>query len=159
MAPIPKRAGQRHGHRSKAERDRANPSRAAGASRVPVPPTNGKWHPVAKRWYQSLRDSGQAVFYEPSDWATAYLVAESISRELSPQPVLTKDGVVMVSMPPKAAAVTAWMKGMSALMVTEGDRRRVRVELDRRTGNEDQAAAEVSVLDDYRRRLGPPEPE
>jgi hypothetical protein len=107
---------------------------------------------VAARWFRSLAGSGQAQFYEASDWAAAVVLAESMSRELNPQPVVTKDGdVTMVSMAPKAASVAAWLKGMSALLATEGDRRRAAIELERTATEE--ANGDVSWLDDARLRL------
>jgi hypothetical protein len=126
---------------------------AAGADEVEVPPANSKWHPVAKRWFESLAGSGQSVFYEPSDWATAYVVAESMSRELKPQLVgHTDDGKpIMAAMPPKGASLTAWLRAMTVLMATEGDRRRLRLELQR--GTPEEAEPDVSELAEYRRRL------
>ena len=53
-------------------------------------------HPAARRWFESLAESGQSAFYEPSDWATAYVLAETMSRELRPRVVgVTKDGDVI----------------------------------------------------------------
>lgn len=120
-----------------------------------VPPADEGWELAAKRWYESLAGSGQAAFYQASDWATAWLLAESISRELAPQPIVVGKGesaeVEMYRMPPKGASLAAWLKGMTALMVTEGDRRRARLELEAPTSGEE--VADVSELADYRRRL------
>jgi hypothetical protein len=120
-----------------------------------VPDGDSDWHPVALRWFESLAGSGQSVFYEPSDWATAYLIAESMSVELKPQPVVDKEtgNVEWVRFPPKGASLAAWLKAMSSLMVTEGDRRRARLELERPTPDgEEGGDADVSWLDDARRR-------
>lgn len=148
--PPPKRSDQRR----RANKPVVPVEIAEGASVVKPPPVNGKWHPVAKRWFQSLRESGQAKFYEPSDWATAYLIAEAMSRELQPQPVGTTDDgkVLMASLPPKGASLSAWLRAMTSLMVTEGDRRRLRLEL-QRPDEGDEEATSVSELDEYRRRL------
>lgn len=125
---------------------------AAGGRKVPVPRGDPKWHPAAKRLYRSLADSGQRTLYEPSDFATAWLLAEAVSRELSPQPVMDKDGnVTMLTLPPKAAAVTAWLKALAALLATEGARRLARLELERPA--EDIEPGDVSWIDDARRRL------
>lgn len=111
---------------------------------------------MAKQWFESLARSGQSAFYEPADWATAVVVAESMSRELKPQPVVVAGGEVrMVELPPKAASVAAWLKGMTALLATEGDRRRALMELQRpKPGGED--GVDVSWIDDARRRLREP---
>lgn len=116
---------------------------------------NSKWHPVAKRWFESLGNSGQSVFYEESDWATAYLIAESISRELGLQVVgVTKEGApIKAHVPPKGASLSAWLKAMTGLMVTEGDRRRAAVELTTSKPSGSEGAADVYDLDVYRERI------
>jgi hypothetical protein len=146
-----------------AERRRANEPAlgaatvAEGATEVPVPEADPEWHQVARMWFESLAGSGQSVFYEPSDWATAYLIAEAISRELGSQPVVVGSGkdatVEMHKLPPKGASLAAWLKAMTSLMVTEGDRRRLRLELERPTVAEDEGGASVSELDLYRQRI------
>jgi hypothetical protein len=60
------------------------------------------------------------------------------------------DDVRMVELPPKAASVAAWLKGMTALLVTEGDRRRAQLELQRPEAQE--AEGNVSWIEDARRR-------
>lgn len=112
--------------------------RAPGSTKRGRPPCNPKWHTVARRFYMSLDESGQSRFYEPSDWALAYIVAESISRELKPHPLIdgagrplldAKGKPIMVERPPKGAALAAWLKAMSELLVSEGSRRRLQIEL------------------------------
>ncbi len=107
-------------HRSKAEVASVTKVETAGVVEAPKP--NSKRHPVAKRCFTSLGESGHAVFYEPADWATAYGVAESMSREFKPQPIAVGSGenarVEMLHMPPKAAAVAAWLKAATALLAT-----------------------------------------
>lgn len=149
--PVPKRSSQRRRRNTPAA---GEPTTAEGAAEVEQPKANSQWHPVAKRWFDSLAASGQSRFYEPSDWAAAYLLAESMSRELKPQPLIDADGKMhRVSMPPKAASVAAWLKGMTALLVTEGDRRRAALELDRSKPAGEEGGADVTHLDDIRRRL------
>ncbi|MBQ1164022.1 hypothetical protein KBZ21_39135, partial [Streptomyces sp. A73] len=48
-----------------------------------LPEPDELWHPIARDWYLSLRASGQAVFYQPSDWAMARYAAELMSRGLN----------------------------------------------------------------------------
>lgn len=126
--PVPKRSTQRRRRNSPAG---GQVTTAPAAPAVTPPKANSKWHPAAKRWFSSLAESGQSQFYEPSDWSTAYLIAESISRELKPRPVTIGESTVMTHVPPKGAAMTAWLRAMSSLLVTEGDRRRVSLELQR----------------------------
>lgn len=115
-----------------------------------------EWHPVAEGWYLALARSGQAIFYEPSDWATAYLVAGQISLALEPRPVqIGVDGEgapifrTMV-MPMPGATLNAILKAGSSLMTTEGDRRRLRMELERKKAAD--AAIEGNVVDIHKNR-------
>lgn len=152
--PVPKRSNQRHGHRSQADRDAID--HAPAAAKVRVPAADRKWHPVARRWYQSLTKSGQSAFYEPSDWATAFLIAESISRDLNPQFVGINERTgepVIQSIPMKGASLAAYLRAMTALLVTEGDRRRAKVELERGAAVDEDEDAAVTALDEWRDRL------
>jgi hypothetical protein len=114
---------------------------------VEIPEADPSWHATARHWYDSLQRSGQAVFYEPSDWATALVLAETLSRELNPQFVAYVDKesgetiAEWVTMPIKGSSLTAILKGMTALMVTEGDRRRLSIELERKRATDEATAA------------------
>lgn len=127
--PVPKRSDQRLGHGS----PRPTADKVPAAPKVIIPKAAETWHPIASAWYESLAQSGQSRFYEPSDWATAFLIAESISRDLNPQFVgITLQGdMEYESIPLKGASLNAYLKAMSSLMVTEGDRRRLNIELQR----------------------------
>jgi hypothetical protein len=120
---------------------------------VPVPIE--KWHPIAKNWYVSLAESGQSAFYESSDWATAFLIAESISRDLSPQVVgVTPGGKIMRDViPMKGASLSAYLKAMGDLLVTEGSRRRASVELQRGSQVDPDADRARATVTDIRSRL------
>lgn len=100
---------------------------------VECPPADENWHSIAKMLYTSLQDSGQSMFYEPSDWAAAYLVCESISRDLDEQVVgVTETGqTVKDFIPMKGASLGAYTKILGELGVTEGSRRRLSIELTR----------------------------
>lgn len=127
--PPPKRSDQRRRKNAPAA---GEPQKADGADAVAIPPADEKWHPLARQWYESLAASGQSRFYEPSDWATAVVVAESMSRELLPQGLVYQGQVISYElMTVKPGALGAWLKAMSTLMVTEGDRRRLALELQR----------------------------
>lgn len=152
--PPPKRSSQRRRQNKPAG---GEIDRAPGAAEVPVPKANSKWHPVAKRWFESLAASGQSVFYEPSDWATAELIAESMSRDLKPQVVGVNEDTgepVMAVIPLKGASLAGYLKAFAALLVTEGDRRRARIELERPKSGASEGAANVSWLNEARRSAG-----
>lgn len=136
--PVPKRSS---------ERRRRNKPEGAEITTVPVaeqqvkcPLADESWHQIARDWYDSLAVSGQAVFYEPSDWATARYVAEAMSRSL----LASRFSAQMF------AAVSA---AMTELLTTEGARRRARLEIARGKPG-DEKPADVTALDDYRALLG-----
>jgi hypothetical protein len=148
--PVPKRSNQRR----RVNKD-SEPQTAPAGEAPSVPEPIESWHPIAKGWYESLAVSGQSAFYEASDWATAVLVAESISRELKPQVVGVMEETgepVFAVVPMKGAALSAYLKAMSSLLVTEGDRRRAQLEL-QRGGEKPDSSADVPNIDDYRSRL------
>lgn len=148
--PVPKRDSQRR-RRNKPE---TPTEQVAGAEQVDRPAPGEGWHPIARALWNSLGASGQATFYEPTDWSAAYLLCESMSRELHPQPVVVGDEVRMLELPPKAASLAAWRQMMAALLVAEGDRRRVRVELTRPAAQTQGGGAggDLAWLDAARRR-------
>lgn len=117
---------------------------------VEIPAADENWHPVARMWYDGLTRSGQATFFEPSDWATAYVLAESLSRDLSEQAiVIGKKGddqeIEWVKQPLKGASLAAFLKGATALLATEGDRRRVSVMLEGRKPGPEGGGEVVSI--------------
>jgi len=104
------------------------------AGEVEVPAVDPSWHPLARHFYESLAKSGQAIWLEPSDWAVAAVLAESLSRDLNPQPIGINEETgkpVMATVPLKGSSLSSYLKAFSALLVTEGDRRRLRIELER----------------------------
>lgn len=127
--PPPKRSSQRR-RANKVEVDRAS---SDGVRRGPD--LVGDHSDEALRWYEALRRSGQSQWFEPSDWAAAELV------------VLAIDEFVRK---PSAFMFGQLMSAQSPLLVTEGDRRRLRVELERGDAEE---TADVVDADVWRRRL------
>lgn len=104
---------------------------------VEIPAPDDSWHPIAHRLYISLTESVVARLYEPSDWMTAYALCEDYSRELKPRKVqVGVDGAgepILVEMecPMPGAKLNALLKGLSGLIATEGDRRRLQIEVKR----------------------------
>ena len=155
--PVGKKADAKAGHRTKAELgaiekvdlDELDDELLAAAASGPIP-ADEHWHDIAKWWYESLARSGQSIYYQPSDWATAYLLAESMSRDLKPQFVgLDEEGEPKFAVIPlKGASLAAYLKGFTVLMVTEGDRRRMNLELERSSlkGQERGVAADDGVV-------------
>ena len=119
------------------------------AGEVEVPAADPKWHPIAIQFYESLQKSGQAIWLEPSDWSVAYILAESLSRDLKPQFVGMSEETgepILMTIPLKGSSLSSYLKAFSALLVTEGDRRRLRIELERQK-RIDEAAGDGNVVD------------
>jgi hypothetical protein len=130
------------GHRSKDEKDSITKAPSAPPAELPdLPEPDPNWHEIATDWYLSLRESGQAQFYQPSDWAVARYAAELMSRGLSSD------------RPPNGQYVAALNSVMTSLLTTEGDRRRARIELERKKPAQ-QAPASVTAIADYRASIG-----
>lgn len=136
--PPPKREDQRR--RRNKNPDGLATVTAAGGKRPQLPRVSPGWHPLMKDWFRSLKESGQSQFYEASDWQTARLLAEIMSQELnSGEPV-------------KAAMLGEFNRAAASLMTTEGERRRLRVELQAPQAQEDGGKV-VSIMDRYREKL------
>ena len=120
--PIPKRSDQRR-------RTNKTPGlqKASAGSPPRIPAASKNWHPTAKRWWDSLKTSGQSQFYEQSDWAQAFFAAEIMSG-------------IMRAEKPSAPMVAQFLSMSQELLVTEGARRRARLELMR------EEPAEAPVL-------------
>ncbi|MGW6404511.1 phage terminase small subunit [Streptomyces sp. NPDC055134] len=104
-----------------------------------APNADRSWHPIAKRLWDSLKESGQADFYQASDWARAYSLCENLSY-------YKKSGKRSGQM------LQTIYSAFERLLVAQGDRRRVRIELHEPEPEEQSAA--VLVIVDYKMALG-----
>jgi len=118
--PIPKRSEERV-RRNKTGEDGLATETIGMTGAVEVPKLNlGKLtHPLLKDLWDSLPDSGQTKFWEPSDWQYARITFFALNEML----MADRDMPAM-----KLSAVDAMM---SKLLLTEGDRRRVKIEVQR----------------------------
>lgn len=96
-------------------------------------------HPLVVDIYDGLKESAQRRFFEPSDWQHARLTMYVLND------MLVTDGIGAM----KLQAINGML---SDLLVTEGDRRRVRMEIDRKPST--QTASVTSIADHYRQQLG-----
>lgn len=136
-----------------------------------------EWHRIAQSFWTALEDSGQSAFYAESDWVSAYLLCEVLTRELNPQfigwknlPTVyaenSKGEMVVVQeggttplagkIPIKGASLNAIRAQMAVLLVNEGDRRRLSVELSAAGGEpagpSDGEKAVSSIMDKIAQR-------
>lgn len=130
--PIPKRSDERI-RRNKVE----------GLEKVPVigavnqPPLDmPDAHPVTVELYNSLSDSAQSRFYEPSDWIFAKFAMHFVDT-------------VLKQNRPSAQLLASVQTMLADLLVSEGSRRRVRLEIERSESGGDV----LDVADLFRARL------
>lgn len=138
--PMPaKRTTERHGHRTAAEQAATDTS-AAGSGPVTWPAVPKAWHPAARDWFRSLRHSGQAVFFEPSDVEAARILGWALTE------------IMNASKFSPTAFGEVW-GAMGDLLTTEGARRKARIELQKPEAADQGPSAGVSHLADARARM------
>ncbi len=94
-------------------------------------------HPIIRDLYLSMKDSAQARFYEPSDWHYARLTLHFAD-------------LLLKSSRPSGQLLSTVQSMLTDLLLTEGARRRVRLEIERSS----QSGGEVlEVADLFRQRL------
>lgn len=107
--------------------------------KVTIPHADSEWHPIARKVWDGLKTSGQADFFQNSDWAFAYSLMDDLSHYKKSG---KRSGQMLQSI----------LSAMERLLVTEADRRRARIELS--APEEEQEAAAVLAIADYRKDLG-----
>jgi len=110
---------------------------------VSVPPLNLPYepHPMVVDFYESLAQSAFAIYYEPSDWEYARVACHILQTIVSTRR-------------PSAEMYKALQSAMSNLLVTEGDRRRMRIEIARDAQKSNKEDAQVAqIIDMYRKRM------
>lgn len=96
-------------------------------------------HPIVRDMYESLRNSAQSKYYEPSDWQYARLTLHFVNK-------------LVRSKTPSAMMLATANTMLTSLLMTEGDRRRVRMEIERQQAPADEKVATVADL--FKERLG-----
>lgn len=126
-----KRSDQRLGHASKASMEAVDkPPNSPGEILGPEAPD---WlDGFAREWYDSLRVSGQAIYYTESDWTSAVVIAV---------------GVMNFIRRPTATMLAAVLDGFHDMGATEASRRKMNIELGSAAGlidpDEDAGATEA----------------
>lgn len=141
--PVPKRSEART-RRNKPENE-GSVSLSKGIARGGRPPAaKAHWEKAVKDWYNALKKSGMADYYEQSDWAMAVIIAEEL------------DAYYKFAAAPggkrSAMMLQAIFSAMDSLGVTEGERRRMRIELEK--PKEEETPAELIAIDGYKSMLG-----
>ena len=126
-----------------------------------------EWPESLQRIWNSMAKSGQSDFYQESDWAYAHFVFEEMAAYRAKAPMRKKNettGKWEDVVDPETGEVQfyphhkmsgqmfqAIMSALTSLMLTEGDRRRARIELESKPEESD---AEVLAIADYQAVLG-----
>lgn len=95
-------------------------------------------HPLVQEMYDSLLESGQAKYYEPSDWQFARFTMIFINKLLR-------------TSQPSAVMLQTVNSMLADLLFTEGQRRRVRMEVERNDSTE--GGKVLDVADIFRERF------
>ncbi|GAB3475335.1 hypothetical protein FB471_4487 [Amycolatopsis cihanbeyliensis] len=131
--PVPKRSDQR----VRRNRDEAPVETVTAIGDVEVPPLGlDDPHPLISDFYASLAESAQARFYEPSDWQFARFTLHFADQ-------------LVKSRRPSSQMLAAVNSALTDLLVSEGARRRVRLEVER-----EQAKGElIDIAAMFRERM------
>lgn len=130
------------------------------------PAPDPEWGKVAKMAYKALLTSGMADFYQDSDWATAWIVLSELDVYRTKGPIMVKDDVTgkMVQATdadgnpmtypthrPSGQMFQAIMAALATLGMTEGERRRMKIELSEPVP--DGPSASVTAIAAYQKEL------
>jgi len=106
---------------------------------VVKPAARPEWEPFVREFYDSIGESGEADFYQNSDWHYARIVCDQLHAHYQSG---MRSGQMFQSI----------MAAMTSLLVTEGERRRVKIELTEPKPTGPTAA--VTAISDAKSRLG-----
>lgn len=136
--PVPKRSDQR---RRRNKPDGVQTVRATAGAEITWPEAPADWPALITELYESLPVSGQAQFYEQSDVALARVALDGLATTVNSGKI-------------NGQLWSAAMSALGNLGVTEGDRRRMRIELERAAGEDQAELAAVADFEAYQRKLG-----
>jgi hypothetical protein len=103
----------------------------------------GETHPLVVEMYEAMKQSASIKYFEPTDWAFARLTLYTLNQELI--------AAAHNGKPVGAMKLTAINQMLSALLLTEGDRRRARLEIERAPA--ESSGKVLDVTDMLRQRL------
>ncbi|WP_458574190.1 phage terminase small subunit [Mycobacteroides abscessus] len=147
--PIPKREDQRV--RRNATEIPTDKVKALG--KVPVPDLGiENPHPFVVEFYESIRQSAQSNYYEPSDWQFARLTMYALNEELNA--VYQSGDNKGKKKPLGVMKLQVINQMMSTLLLTEGDRRRVRMEIERNAAPTAEGGKVLTMADHFKQALG-----
>lgn len=130
--PIPKRSTE--GHRITQARKFEHGVEPVNviADKVEPPEPDPGWHPIAAKLWESVKKSTFTRYYEPSDWIVLYSACDDLSNYKKQER----------RSPTMLAAVNTML---TSLLLTEGDRRRVQIEINRIDESEAESAGVTAL--------------
>lgn len=130
--PIPKRSTE--GHRITQARKFEHGVEPVNviAEKVEPPEPDPNWHPIAAKLWESVKQSTFTRYYEPSDWIVLYSACDDLSNYKKQER----------RSPTMLAAVNTML---TSLLLTEGDRRRVQIEINRIDESEAESAGVTAL--------------
>lgn len=130
--PIPKRSTE--GHRITQARKFEHGVEPVNviADKVEPPEPAPGWHPIAMKLWESVKQSTFTRYYEPSDWIVLYSACDDLSNYKKQER----------RSPTMLAAVNTML---TSLLLTEGDRRRVQIEINRIDESEAESAGVTAL--------------
>lgn len=138
--PIPKREDQR----VRRNQEEVPVEKVTAIGVVPVPELGlDDPHDLVVDLYDSLRNSAQNKYYEASDWHYARLAMHFINDLLK---FPTQRG--------SAQKLASVLPMLTSLLMTEGDRRRARLEIERQPPAAGEGGKVLDMSDMLRQRLG-----
>jgi hypothetical protein len=139
MPKIPNRSEDLARPRARQGRNRGYEISKGEARAVTMPEPNETWCEVAKGLWVAAQSSGQADFYQDTDWWMLYMTCDQVTY-LYEQSRRSPEFLKSI------------YSALGGLMFTEADRRKVHVELAAPSDDEDDAA--LIALADYKEALG-----
>lgn len=145
--PIPKRKEDLHGNRSKEELTGATVTKVSATAKavtIPHAPKQakkgepdlpGQWHPTAYRiWESAKRSPYHKQYFQDTDWAVLFHCMEELTAYKRKG---SSNGQILQSI----------NNQLAELMLTEGARRRLGVEIDTAEEEDPGKRASVSIID------------
>lgn len=141
--PVPKRSSERR----RRNKDGGEITKLSITNPIAdMPKADPTWPQIVINWYNSLGESAQAFYYEPSDWAHAYIVAEALGKEFT--------DLMEKEKPLRAMMLQTLFSEMNNLLTTEGARRRLRLEIERQKYEDKKEIGEVtSIMAKYSKEM------
>lgn len=132
VGPVPKRSDQRLRTNDNKDIDKVQ---AFGVVKKPDLGLGDNVHPIIADFWESVGESAQSRYYEASDWQYFRVCLHFLNQLLR-------------SNKPSAQMLTVVNQMMTDLLVSEGSRRRVRMEIEREAAKDN-----VVNISDYFREL------